>query len=81
MTTNPAEVLGLPKPAWAGDDVGMLYDMATQFLGPRDRAALRPNSRRQEMVDRVGWEKAGADGPALRLDAGRIWRLRRHLRA
>ena len=25
--TNPAEILGLPKPAWAADGVGMLYDM------------------------------------------------------
>jgi len=30
--TNPAEILGLPKPAWAADEVGMLYDMATRFM-------------------------------------------------
>jgi acyl-CoA dehydrogenase len=30
--TAPAEILGLPKPAWAGDDVAMLYDMAMKFL-------------------------------------------------
>ena len=30
--TAPADILSLPKPAWASEDVGMLYDMATRFL-------------------------------------------------
>jgi acyl-CoA dehydrogenase len=32
MAANPAEVLLLPRPAWAGEDVATAYDMARRFL-------------------------------------------------
>jgi len=59
--TDPASILGLPKPAWATDDVAMLYDMARRFM----EAEIAPEYERyekQEMVDRSAWEKAGAAG-------------------
>ncbi len=61
MTTAPAEILGLPKPAWATDDVSMLYDMATKFL----EAEILPKYEefeKAEIFDRESWEKAGANG-------------------
>ncbi|MBN9072261.1 MAG: acyl-CoA dehydrogenase family protein [Rhizobiales bacterium] len=61
MTTAPAEILGLPKPAWATDDVCMLYDMATKFL----EAEILPKYEefeKAEIFDRESWEKAGANG-------------------
>ncbi|WP_274630144.1 acyl-CoA dehydrogenase family protein [Arvimicrobium flavum] len=59
--TNPAEVLGLPKPAWAGEDVSMLYDMATKFL-EAEIAPRYEEFEKNEMVDRESWLKAGAAG-------------------
>ena len=59
--TSPARILGLPQPAWAGDDVAMLYDMATRFLEteivPRYEAF-----ERNESFDRESWRKAGENG-------------------
>ncbi|MGB6119510.1 MAG: acyl-CoA dehydrogenase family protein [Mesorhizobium sp.] len=61
MAINPATVLDLPKPAWASDDVAMLYDMATRFLG--DEIAPRYDEfEKAEIFDRASWEKAGAAG-------------------
>jgi acyl-CoA dehydrogenase len=61
MATNPAEVLGLPKPAWAGDDVGMLYDMAQRFMS-EEIAPRYQDFERNEIVDPDCWKKAGAAG-------------------
>jgi acyl-CoA dehydrogenase len=61
MATNPAEVLGLPKPAWAGDDVGMLYDMAQRFMS-EEIAPCYEDFERNEIVDPDCWKKAGAAG-------------------
>jgi len=61
VATNPAEVLEMHKPAWMGEDVSMLAEMATRFF----EAEIVPNYDRyekQEMVDREAWEKAGAAG-------------------
>lgn len=61
MATRPDEVLDLPRPAWAGEDVGMLYDMATKFL----ETEIAPNYdayEKAEIVERAAWEKAGAAG-------------------
>jgi acyl-CoA dehydrogenase len=61
MTTNPAEVLGLSKPAWAGEDVAMLYDMAVKFL----QAEISPRYEefeKAEIFDRQSWRKAGEAG-------------------
>ncbi|MGN6142328.1 MAG: acyl-CoA dehydrogenase family protein [Mesorhizobium sp.] len=59
--TNPAEVLGLPKPAWVTEDVAMLYDMAHRFLS--DEIAPHYDAyEKNEIVDRSAWEKAGAAG-------------------
>ena len=61
MATDPAEILGLPKPAWAGEDVAMLYDMATRFLD-EEIAPRYDEFEKNEMVDRESWDKAGAAG-------------------
>jgi acyl-CoA dehydrogenase len=59
--TAPAEILALPKPAWAADDVAMLYDMATKFL-EAEIAPRYDEFEKAEMVDRDSWKKAGAAG-------------------
>ena len=61
MTTNPADILGLPRPAWAADDVAMLYDMAVRFLS-EEIAPHYDAYEKNEIVDRAAWEKAGAAG-------------------
>jgi acyl-CoA dehydrogenase len=59
--TSPAEILGLPKPAWAEDDVGMLYDMATKFL-EAEIAPRYDEFEKNESFDRDSWKKAGENG-------------------
>ncbi|MER8480591.1 acyl-CoA dehydrogenase family protein [Mesorhizobium sp. M1163] len=59
--TSPAEILGLPKPAWAADEVGMLYDMAHRFMS-EEIAPRYDEFEKNEMVDRESWLKAGAAG-------------------
>ena len=59
--TSPADILSLPKPAWASDDVAMLYDMATKFLDA-EIAPRYEEFEKNEMFDRESWEKAGAAG-------------------
>ncbi len=61
MTTNPADILELPKPVWAADEVTMLYDMASRFLS-EEIAPHYDDYERQEIVERSAWEKAGAAG-------------------
>ena len=61
MATQPAEILGLPRPAWAGDEVGMLYDMANRFLS-EEIAPRYEEFEKNEKFDRESWEKAGANG-------------------
>src|SRR5690606_12836523 len=61
MNTNPATVLNLPRPAWADEEVGMLYDMATRFF----EAEIVPHYEefeKNEIFDRESWLKAGANG-------------------
>jgi acyl-CoA dehydrogenase len=61
MTSDPATILGTPKPAWASDDVAMLYDMARRFM--TDEITPHYESyEKNEIVDRSAWEKAGAAG-------------------
>ncbi|MBN9256886.1 MULTISPECIES: acyl-CoA dehydrogenase family protein [unclassified Mesorhizobium] len=59
--TNPADILGLPKPAWAADDVSMLYDMAHRFMS-EEIAPRYEEFEKNEMVDRESWLKAGSAG-------------------
>ncbi|MGC4026440.1 MAG: acyl-CoA dehydrogenase family protein [Mesorhizobium sp.] len=58
---SASEVLGLPKPAWAGDDVSMLYDMSVRFL-ENEIAPKYDEYEKNEIVERAAWEKAGANG-------------------
>ena len=58
---HPASILGLPKPAWAGDDVAMLYDMAHRFL-VEEIAPRYDEFEKAEMFDRASWKKAGEAG-------------------
>ncbi len=59
--TDPASILDVPKPAWAGEDVAMLYDMARRFMA--DEIAPHYEAyEKNEIVDRSAWEKAGAAG-------------------
>ena len=61
MAKRPVEVLDLPRPAWADEEVTMLYDMATRFL--ETEIAPRYNDfEKAEIVDRESWRKAGANG-------------------
>jgi acyl-CoA dehydrogenase len=59
--TSPADILGLPKPAWAADEVGMLYDLAHRFMS-EEIAPRYDQFEKNEMVDRDAWTKAGAAG-------------------
>ena len=59
--TAPSPVLSLPKPAWATEDVAMLYDMAHRFMAD-EIAPHYERYEKDEMVDRAAWEKAGAAG-------------------
>ncbi|GLS29336.1 acyl-CoA dehydrogenase [Mesorhizobium albiziae] len=59
--TNPADILELPKPVWAADDVTMLYDMASRFLS-EEIAPHYERYEKNEIVERSAWEKAGAAG-------------------
>jgi len=61
LATDPASVLSLPKPAWAGDDVAMLYDMAVRFL-EAEIAPRYEEFEKAEKFDRESWLKAGANG-------------------
>jgi len=61
MAANPAEVLGLPKPAWVSGDVAMLYDMAQRFMS-EEIAPRYDEFEANGIVDRECWEKAGAAG-------------------
>jgi acyl-CoA dehydrogenase len=61
MAASPAEILQLPKPEWASEDVAMLYDMATKFL----ETEIEPRYEefeKAECFDRESWQKAGAHG-------------------
>ena len=58
---NAAEILGLPKPDWAGDDVAMLYDMSAKFL-ENEVLPRYDEYEKNEIVERAAWEKAGANG-------------------
>jgi acyl-CoA dehydrogenase len=61
MSTDPATVLGLPKPAWAGEDVAMVYDTAARFLAA-EIAPRYEEFEKAEIFDRESWLKAGAAG-------------------
>jgi len=61
MVTNPATVLSVPKPAWAGDDVAMVYDTASRFLS-EEIAPRYDEFEKAEMFDRESWKKAGEAG-------------------
>ncbi|WP_325099707.1 acyl-CoA dehydrogenase family protein [Aquamicrobium zhengzhouense] len=61
MTIQPAEVLNLPKPAWADEEVGMIYDMAQRFL-EAEIASRYEEFEKNEIFDRESWLKAGANG-------------------
>ena len=61
MATRPANVLGVPLPAWATEDVAMLYDMASRFLDA-EIAPKYEEYEKAEIVERAAWEKAGAAG-------------------
>ncbi len=61
MAIDPATVLNLPKPAWAGEDVAMVYDTAVRFLSA-EIAPRYDEFEKAEIFDRESWLKAGAAG-------------------
>ncbi len=61
MSLDPAAILGLPQPGWAGEDVAMLYDMAVRFL-EAEIAPRYEEFEKTEIFDRESWQKAGAAG-------------------
>jgi acyl-CoA dehydrogenase len=59
--TSPAEILSVPKPDWAQEDVAMLYDMAHRFMS--DEIAPHYDAyEKNEIVDRAAGDQAGAAG-------------------
>ena len=74
------DALNLPRPAWMTEDLVLLEEQARRFLD----AELVPHIERwteKGMMDRSVWNEAGRGRPAVRVDAGGIWRRGRHLRA
>lgn len=61
MSSNPATILGLPQPGWAGEDVTMLYDMARRFMS-EEIAPRYDEFEKAEIIDKESWRKAGAAG-------------------
>ena len=61
MASNPADILGMPKPSWATEDVVMLQEMATRFM-TEEILPKYEDFERAEIFDRESWEKAGANG-------------------
>ena len=61
MASNPADILGVPKPSWATEDVVMLQEMATRFM-TEEILPKYEDFERAEIFDRESWEKAGANG-------------------
>lgn len=61
MASEPASILGVPKPGWVSEDVAMLYDMASKFL-ETEIASKYEEYEKAEIVERSAWEKAGAAG-------------------
>ena len=61
MPSDPATILGTPKPVWASDAVAMLYNMARRFMTD-EIAPHYETYEKNEIVDRSAWEKAGAAG-------------------
>lgn len=61
MAKRPAEVLDLPQPAWADEEITMLYDMATKFL-ETEIAPRYEEFEHGEKFDRASWQKAGEAG-------------------
>ena len=74
------ESLQVPRPAWMTEDLVLLEEQARRFLA----SELVPHIDKwteDGIMERSAWDKLGRGGPALRRDAGRIRRRRRHLRA
>jgi hypothetical protein len=72
--------VNVETPLFMTEDLRIFEDGVGKFL---EREVV-PNNERyiaQHHVDRELWNKAGAAGLLVRLDAGRIWRRGRHLRA
>jgi len=61
VAISPAEILGLPKPAWVSDDVAMVYDTAHRFLSA-EIAPRYEEFEKAECFDRESWLKAGEAG-------------------
>jgi acyl-CoA dehydrogenase len=61
VASDPASILQLPKPEWVGEDVSMLYDMATKFLQV-EIAPRYEEFEKGEIFDRESWLKAGEAG-------------------
>ena len=74
------DALNLPRPAWMSEDLVLLEEQARRFIADEFAPHL-DRWHEKGIYERDVWTKAGAAGPAVRLDAGRIRRLRRQLRA
>ena len=74
------DALNLPRPAWMTEDLVLLEEQARRFIADEFVPHL-DRWHEAGMYEREVWTKAGAAGPALRIDAGGIWRRRRQLRA
>ena len=61
MASDPAGILGTPRPAWATEDVVMLQDMAARFM-TEEILPRYEEFEAAECFDRESWKKAGAAG-------------------
>ncbi len=80
MSVPPAEILATPQPGWKTGDVAMLQDMAQKFF----ETEILPEYDRyekNEIIDRVAWEKAGAAGLLCASIPEEYGGAGRHLRA
>ena len=62
MATNPADVLGLPKPAWAERRRRHGLRHRRRAFSNEEIAPRYDEFEKAEMFDRESWKKAGAAG-------------------
>ena len=74
------ESLQVPRPAWMTEDLVLLEEQAQRFLASELVPHIEKWTGRRHH-GALGLGQARAGGFAVRLDAGRIWRRGRFVRA
>ena len=71
------DALNLPRPAWMSEDLVLLEEQARRFIADEFVPHL-DRWHEAQIYDREVWTKAGEAGLLCAVDAGGIWRRRRH---